>query len=128
MGTQILITLPDEVYQRAQQVAQRTNQDIAIMLADTIQRTIPTTKIDYFGTEPISTLSDLRVLALTELQMDPTQDQKLSELLDRQQAGTLIEGQLIELKHLMEIYQKGLIRKASALSEAVQRGIMEPLG
>jgi hypothetical protein len=128
MGTQILITLPDEVYQRAQQVAQRTNQDIAIMLADTIQRAIPTTKIDYFGTEPISTLSDLRVLALTELQMDPTQDQKLSELLDRQQAGTLIEGQLIELKHLMEIYQKGLIRKASALSEAVQRGIMEPLG
>lgn len=128
MGTQILITLPDEVYQRAQQVAQHTNQDIAIMLADTIQRAIPTTKIDYFGTEPISTLSDFQVLALTELQMEPTQDQKLSELLDRQQAGNLTEGQLIELQHLMEIYQKGLIRKASALSEAVQRGIMEPLG
>ena len=44
MGTQILITLPDEVYERAQQVAQHTSQDVTIMLADTIQRSIPSTK------------------------------------------------------------------------------------
>ena len=84
--------------------------------------------ISYFGTEPVSSLSDSQVLALTELQMQPVQDQRLSELLDRQQAGTLKEGQQAELHDLMEIYQEGLIRKASALSEAVQRGLMEPLG
>ena len=78
--------------------------------------------------EPVSRLSDSQVLALTQLQMQPAQDQRLSELLDRQQAGTLAEGQPAELQYLMEIYQEGLIRKASALSEAVQRGLMEPLG
>ena len=126
MSMEILITLPDEVYQRAQQAAQQADQDIAIMLANTIQKSMPT--VGYFGTEPVSSLSDSQVLALTELQMQPAQDQRLSELLDRQQAGTLTEGQPAELHDLMEIYQEGLRRKASALSEAVQRGLMEPLG
>jgi hypothetical protein len=32
-----------------------------------------------------------------------------------------------QLEELMQIYREGLLRKATALSEAVQRGLMEPL-
>jgi hypothetical protein len=51
----------------------------------------------------------------------------LSELLDRQQSGLLVESERLELQTLMQIYQEGLLRKATALSEAVNRGLMEPL-
>ena len=74
-----------------------------------------------------SDLSDEQVLALTELQMEPDQDARLSELLDRQQAGLLTENERLELQALMQIYQEGLLQKATALSEAVKRGLMESL-
>ncbi|XWK88624.1 MAG: hypothetical protein U7127_00730 [Phormidium sp.] len=59
--------------------------------------------------------------------MEPDQDVRLSELLDRQQAGILVENERLELQNLMQIYQEELLRKAIALSEAVKRGLMEPL-
>ncbi|PZO40842.1 MAG: hypothetical protein DCF19_11065 [Pseudanabaena frigida] len=128
MSTQITITLPDKIYQRAERFARLANRDVASILADTIQLAIPPTRSDTFELEPISKLSDNQVLALTKLQMEPFQDTRLSELLDRQQAGILVEDERSELQTLMQIYQEGLLRKATALSEAVNRGLMEPLG
>jgi hypothetical protein len=64
---------------------------------------------------------------LTQLEMEPAQDSRLSELLDKQQAGTLNSTEPQELDHLMQIYREGLLRKATALAEAVKRGLMEPL-
>lgn len=59
--------------------------------------------------------------------MQPDQDVRISELLDRQQAGTLTESERPELRRLMQIHQEGLLRKATALSEAVECGLMKPL-
>ncbi|WP_225894433.1 hypothetical protein [Atlanticothrix silvestris] len=57
--------------------------------------------------------------------MEPEQDSRLSELLDRQQAGTLTNDDRPELQVLMQIYQEGLLRKATALREAVKRGLVK---
>jgi hypothetical protein len=127
MSTQITITLPDDVYQRAERFARLANRDIASVLTDTIRLSIPPIRTDTLDLEPISDLCDEHVLALTELQMEPDQDVRLSELLNRQQAGLLVENERLELQALMQIYQEGLLRKATALSEAVKRGLMEPL-
>jgi hypothetical protein len=127
MSTQITITLPDEVYQRAKRFAQLANRDIASVLADTIQLSIPPTSADSLDLEPISNLSNEQVLALTALQMEPAQDARLSKLLDRQQANLLTEDERLELQTLMQIYQEGLLRKATALNEAVKRELIEPL-
>lgn len=78
-------------------------------------------------TLPISVLSNEQVLALTDLEMEPEQDTRLSELLNRQQAGTLNEDERPDLQALMQIYQEGLLQKAIALSEAVKRGLIQPL-
>ncbi|MFB2983576.1 hypothetical protein ACE1CM_46660 [Microseira sp. BLCC-F43] len=61
------------------------------------------------------------------MQLEPEQDKRLSNLLNRQQEGIITEAEQIELSSLMQIYQEGLLRKATALKEAVQRGLMEPL-
>ncbi|MFN6519195.1 MAG: hypothetical protein RMY29_032530 [Nostoc sp. CreGUA01] len=127
MSTQIIINLPDEIYQRAERFARLANRDVASILVDTIQLSIPPVSGEISDLEPVSVLSDEQVLVLTELQMEPEQDARLSELLDRQQSGTLSEGERSELQTLMQIYQEGLLRKATALSEAVKRGLIEPL-
>jgi hypothetical protein len=127
MSTQITITLPDKIYQQAELFARLANRDIASVLADTIQLSMPPISLDALDLEPITDISDGQVLALTELQMEPDQDTRLSELLDRQQAGLMTENERSELQDLMQIYQEGLLRKATALSEAVKRGLVEPL-
>jgi hypothetical protein len=45
-------------------------------------------------------------MALAELQLASDQDQRLSSLLDKQQAGTLIEAERSELLALMQVYRK----------------------
>jgi hypothetical protein len=132
MSTQIIITLPDDIYQRAERFARLANRDVASILVDTIQLSIPPVSGDISDLEPVSVLSDEQVLVLTELQMEPEQDSRLSELLvgvarrrHRQQSGTLSEGDRSELQTLMQVYQEGLLRKATALNEAVKRGLIE---
>jgi hypothetical protein len=127
MSTQITITLPDDIYQRAELFARLANRDIASVLADTIQLSIPPVSLDVLDLPPVADLPDDQVLALTELQMEPDQDARLSALLDRQQANLITENERLELQALMQLYQEGLLRKATALSEAVKRGLLEPL-
>jgi hypothetical protein len=127
MSTQITITLTDDVYQKADRFARLANRDLASVLADTIQSSIPNISAAATILEPISLLADIDVLALTELQMEPCEDMRLSELLDRQQAGILTDGDRSELQLLMQTYQEGLLRKATALSEAVKRKLIKPL-
>jgi hypothetical protein len=127
MSTQITITLTDDVYQKADRFARLANRDIASILADTIQSSIPNISEAATTLAPISLLSDADVLALTELQMEPAQDIQLSALLDRQQAGILTDIDRSELQILMQTYQEGLLRKATALSEAVKRKLIKPL-
>jgi hypothetical protein len=127
MSTKVTITIPDDVYQRVERFARLANRDVASILSDTIELSIPPVSADVTDLEPISILSDEQVLLLTQLQMEPDQDTRLSELLERQQAGILIEDEYAELQTLMQIYQEGLLRKATALSEAVKRKLIEPL-
>jgi cytidylate kinase len=127
MTTQLTINLPDEIYHRVQQLAARSNRDVSDILADTIQWFLPLLNLQSQFQDPISILPDEQVLTLTELQMEAEQDQKLSDLLDRQQAGVLTEIEQLELQALMQVYQVGLLRKATALSEAVKRKLIAPL-
>jgi hypothetical protein len=127
MTTQLTINLPDEIYHRVQQLAARSNRDVSDILTDTIQWFLPLLNLQSQFQDPISILPDEQVLTLTELQMEAEQDQKLSDLLDRQQAGVLTEIEQLELQALMQVYQVGLLRKATALSEAVKRKLIAPL-
>jgi predicted transcriptional regulator len=127
MSTRVEIILPDELYHRAERLAQVVSRKVPELLADTIAIALPPFDLTTAEEAPIATLTDQQVLALTELQMTPVQDQRLSELLDKQQAGTLTESEPAELLALMQVYQRGLLRKAQALQEAVRRGLRAPL-
>jgi predicted transcriptional regulator len=65
MSTQITITLTDDVYQKADQFARLANRDIASILADIIQSSIPNIS------EAATTLNSISLLqaqmSLTEM-------------------------------------------------------------
>jgi hypothetical protein len=65
MSTQITITLTDDVYQKADRFARLANRDIASILADTIQNSIPNISEAATTLKPISLLSDADVLVFT---------------------------------------------------------------
>lgn len=132
MATQITLDLPDEVYKKAEHFAQLTNRNVADILTQVItlslspisSQSAPNDKLEIAS---FASLPDEEVIALTELQMESEQDQRLSELLYNQQAGTLANTDHSELLALMQVYQEKLLLKAQALREAVQRGLREPL-
>lgn len=127
MSTQVVITLPDEIYHRAERLAQLIHRDVADILADTLALSLPPRSLQPEAVRPIMELSDEDVLALAELQMEPDQDRRLSVLLEGQQAGELTDAERPELLALMQLYQERLVRKAQALREAVRRGLRQPL-
>lgn len=132
MTTQITLNLPDEVYKKAEYFAKITNRNVADILTQVITLSLSPIGSQFAPTDSleitsIAALPDEQVLTLTDLQMEPEQDQRLSELLYNQQAGTLTTTENSELMALMQIYQKKLLLKAQALREAVQRGLREPI-
>jgi hypothetical protein len=127
MSIPVTVNLADDVYQRAKRFALIANRDLSSVIADTVANSFPLTGVDSDLISPVADLTDKQVMALTQLEMEPLQDAKLSTLLDRQQAGSLESGEPEELEFLMQVYREGLLRKATALAEAVKRGLMEPL-
>jgi hypothetical protein len=127
MTTQVMVNLPDEVYQSAVRLAQLTQREVSDVLTDTLAVSLPALPHDQDISAPVEVLSDGEVLALTALELPPPQDRQLSTLLERQQAGTLAEDERSQLAALMQAYQTGLLRKAQALQEAVRRGLRDPL-
>lgn len=127
VSADITLTLPDEVLQRAQMVAQRTRRPLADILAEAIELSLNPLANSAAPEETMAHWSDAKVQAAADAQMLEAEDARLSELLDRQQAGVFTDGERAETAALMARYQDGLLRKAMALREAVRRGLREPL-
>ncbi len=77
---------------------------------------------------PVEMLSDAQVLALSYSYMDLDQQEELSDLLADQREGVIDQAGRNRLEKLMQIYRRGLLRKAEALKVAVERGLRAPLG
>ena len=128
MSVSVLVALPDNVYHRAENIARLTSRDVADVLADTIEISLPSVNVNPKHPLEIKGLSDDAVLAWVGQEMEPDADQRLSYLLGQQQDGLLGETERMELAALMQLYQEGLLRKAQALAEAVHRGLIDPIG
>ena len=105
MTAQITLNLPDEVYHQAELLAQQGNRTVSEILVETLENILlPTAK-------PVSALSDSEVITQTQLRLQPLQEQRLSELLDRQQSGTIAYVEPDELQALIRIYETRLLRQ-----------------
>lgn len=126
MGTQVILNLPDDTFERAAKYAAYAHRDVSEIIAAALASSLPSMDaIDQL--RAISKLPNEEIVALTELRMESETDRRLSELLDRQQAGELTDLERAELAALMRAYEMGLLRQSQALVEAVRRGLTPPL-
>jgi len=126
MERQITLTLSDAAFKRAAGLASVVSRPLEDVLAETLEVALP----DLGGSAmlpPIASLSDQEVLALAHTRMESQQSARLSELLDRQQAGILTEEERTELYGLFQIYLRLWLRQSEAMAEAASRGLREPL-
>jgi hypothetical protein len=119
MEKTIILHIPKEILDRADSIAARTNRSLEDVLLELLDRGVEAM--------PVDTLSDEEVLALSNLQMEPTLDDELAELQFLSAEGSLDDKQKQRLEELMLIYRRGMVRKAEALKVAVERKLIPPL-
>jgi hypothetical protein len=125
MNTKITITLPDHLVEQAQQFGKNTSRDAETVLADALELMWPTLDdaSSYQSGLSISQLSDSEILALANLKMNPEQRDRLGYLQAKGKAEGLTTDERYELLALMQIYQRGHLRKSEAMAEAAKRGL-----
>jgi CopG antitoxin of type II toxin-antitoxin system len=96
VSTTVTISLPDDLYEQIENLAQHTHRNVAELLTDTIAASLHG-RGQSSAPLAVADLSDEELLALVELQLPPDQDRRFSELLDRQQAGRLTPPERAEL-------------------------------
>lgn len=120
MSETVTLELPEELARRARAVAAQTSRRFEDVLVEWMCRA---------GVEPpVEALPDHEVLELCDSQMPPDQQEELSDLLEGNREGTLKDSERVRLEELMQVYRRGLIRKAQALQVAVSRGLRPRLG
>jgi hypothetical protein len=115
------ITLPEELYLRAERYAKFTGRDVDDIVASVLENGLPLPDRDF---PDFATISDSEVLKLTKITMNPARSELQSQLLYEQQAGTLTRSAKRELDELMDEYRYTLLIHAYANAEAVKRGLM----
>lgn len=116
MSETITLELPNSILQKAREIASLNDRTVEEILLEWIN----------LASQEISPelLSNDQILALTQLQMPQDQQDLFRELQIRQRENQLTDLECFQLNELMQIYRKGLIRKAQALKIAVQRGLI----
>lgn len=119
MNKTITLEIPEDIERDARAVAQQTGVRLEDVLTEWLER---------FASEmPLDSMTDDRILELSDMQMPMQQQNELSELLEQNREATINEQGRTRLDELMQIYRRGLVRKAEALNLAVQRGLKSPL-
>jgi hypothetical protein len=119
MAEIVTLQLPETLAQRAKEIAAFTHRRLEDVLVEWIDRAI--TEL------PLESLPDEQVLALCDMQMESEQQELFSDLLARNQEGQLNDTEVSQLDELMQVYRRGLVRKARALKVAVERGLKPAL-
>ena len=127
MSTQVTLTLPDKLYERARHWATITRRDLSETLTEALTIVLTPVYTAPRLKRSVSSLSDEEVLALCKARMRPAQGRRLSELLEKQREGTLTERERPELLAVMQVYNQLWVRQSEALAEAVRRGLRKPL-
>jgi hypothetical protein len=115
----VTLVLPEPLAKSARTVAAQTSRRVEDVLMEWL---------DYAAADlAVELLPDDQVLALRDLQMAVQQQQEMSKLLVGQREHRLNVQQRERLHDLLAVYRHGMVRKAQALTAAVERGLQPPL-
>jgi hypothetical protein len=122
----VTVTVPDRLYYHIQRLAKATGRSVADVMNSMMSVSLLPLSTPASDT-PLEKLSDAEVMELADSRMNPAQNARMSELLDKQQAGEILDTEKDELSVLVYIYEQGSLLKAQAIYEAIRRGLREPI-
>ena len=117
MSESITLQVSAPVLEQAAQIASTSRKHVAEVLSRWLEIS--------FGEPPVELLSDDEVLRLSEMKFSAREEARFSDLLAGNREGELTSAETEELDEFMRYYERGLLRKAQALAEAVKRGLRE---
>ena len=129
MTVEVTLSLSEELIEQAKQLGSATQRDLEAVLQDTLEilsltwESVPNSNLYPL----VSSLTDEDVIALANLKLSESQNQRLGELQAKGKSTGIGEIERYELLALLQIYQIGQLRKSEALLEAVKRGLYPPL-
>jgi hypothetical protein len=118
---EITLNLPEQVYQGLSTAAHKARRQVADLIVEVVAEKYTTPP----DSRPLAASSDAEVLALARLQMPKRQSDRHSQLLYKNQAGTLKPAEQRELDFFQQIYGVALLKKADGLYEATQRNLIK---
>ena len=118
---EITLNLPEKIYRDVSSVAKKSKRKVVDLIVDVVQEKYSTKQSE----RPLANCSDEEVLALANLQIPKKQSDRHSQLLYKNQAGTLKPEERQELEFFQQVYGVALLRKADGIYEAVQRNLIK---
>ncbi len=121
------LTIPDEVYQRAQEIAEETHQPVEHVLL-THLRTLPDPllRLPYDEQAELIALRQLSndaLYAIAREQMASDIQARMQVLMDKHSSGNITPVELKELEAAVERGNRLMIRKAEAAGILMDRGL-----
>jgi hypothetical protein len=121
------ISIPDTIYEQAQLVARLTSRQVDDVIRARLEGAFKEPLIELPADEEaelqaLTYLSDDALWTIAREQMQPHLQKRISELLEKNQAGTLDNAESAELTELIERGDKLTLRKSQAMRFLAQRG------
>lgn len=120
------LTIPDDVYERARQIAQETSQPVDHVLIGylrTLSAPVPALPSDEEAElDAMKYLSDDALWTIAREQMPAQTQTRLQDLMEQHSRVTLPSEAHQELEHLVERGQRLMLRKSEAAALLTQRG------
>lgn len=131
MTTQtITLKLPEPLYRSARQVAEATRRPLEAILTDSIARTLPplddVSPAEAAELAKLASFDDASLWREARATMNPVEQAKIHELLDRQGASELAPAEHVRLQDLLDVYGRLMVRKAHAYLLLARRGYRVP--
>lgn len=120
------LTVPEDVYLQARQVAEETAQpvdEVMIAYLRTLSASLPVLPPDEEAElEALQALSDDALWTIAREQMPDAQQRRMQDLMDKNSLGTITAEEYAELEALVERGQRLMMRKSEAAALLTRRG------
>lgn len=120
---EISVKLPNTLYENVSALAQAKKKSVAEIIKNAVRQAV--FEASETIERPLADCSDEEVLALARMTMSAAENQRMSELLNKQREEIIVPLERNELEALLRVYQVGNLRKAQGIAEAVQRGLIQ---
>ena len=120
---EVVLNLPENIYKNFADLAKKRSRQVGEIIVEKIQSDY---WLENFEQEiNLSKLSDVEILEIANLKFSKRQENRFSQLIEKQRESQISAIEKLELDGLVALYDVANLRKAKGCLEAIQRGLIK---